>query len=222
MKDFCRTVLAAAAGWVAVSGSSAMAQASCDRATLQDIADRYVRAQAEGSMFALPVGEWVDYRENLVMSSSATGVLGSPREFVWTSKLLDTAQCKVFVEGVILSPEPYVLATVVNNGFFGVNQISTVVGSGDAEAVLAQAKGEEWSDIAEGARATRQALTAAADAQLDAMETPVVDRSYVIDEARGAIGVFGRIGSLEGKAVSHVFRMENGAVKYHRGSAGRE
>ena len=133
MSNVVKRVLAMAAGCVAFCSAPALAQAACDRPTLQDIADRYVKAQADGSMFALPVGEWVDYRENLVMSSSATGVLGTPREFAWTSKLLDPAQCKVFVEGVILAPEPYVLATVVNNGFFGVNQISTVIGSGDAE-----------------------------------------------------------------------------------------
>lgn len=222
MSDVVKRVLAMAAGCVAFCSAPALAQAACDRPTLQDIADRYVKAQADGSMFALPVGEWVDYRENLVMSSSATGVLGTPREFAWTSKLLDPAQCKVFVEGVILAPEPYVLATVVNNGFFGVNQISTVIGSGDAAAVLAQAKTEDWSEIAEGSRATRQALIAAADAELDKASTAIVDRSYVVDEARGAVGVFGRIGTLEGRATSHVFRFANGAVRHHRESQAKQ
>ena len=120
------------AGW-----TPALAQAACDRATLQDIADRYVSAQAKGSLFELPVGEWVDYRENLTMSSSATGVLSQPMEFAWTVQLLDTAQCQVFVNGAITEPKEYVLASVVNNGFFGVNQVSTVIGAGSAAAMPA-------------------------------------------------------------------------------------
>ncbi|MGX7895271.1 hypothetical protein [Tsuneonella sp. HG222] len=222
MKVVRKALLAAAAGWAVLSGGSAMAQASCDRATLQDIADRYVKAQADGSMFALPVGEWVDYRENLVMSSSATGVLGTAREFAWTSKLLDTAQCRVYVEGVITAPEPYVLATVVNNGFFGVNQISTMVGSGDANAVMAAAKAEDWAEIPAASRAARKDLIAAADAVLDAEATPTVGRDYIVDEARGAVGVFARVGSAEGRATAHVFRIEDGAVKHHRENPARE
>ena len=88
MKRSCAVI----AGTLALAGwTPALAQAACDRATLQDIADRYVSAQAKGSLFELPVGEWVDYRENLTMSSSATGVLSQPMEFAWTVQLLDTA-----------------------------------------------------------------------------------------------------------------------------------
>ena len=205
------------AGW-----TPALAQAACDRATLQDIADRYVSAQAKGSLFELPVGEWVDYRENLTMSSSATGVLSQPMEFAWTVQLLDTAQCQVFVNGAITEPKEYVLASVVNNGFFGVNQVSTVIGAGSAAAVLAQGRGEDWSEVPEGARAGRAELLAAANAHLDGLVEEIVERSYVVDEAKGAVGVFVRIGGVSGPATSYLFRIEDGAVRYvHAGGSAK-
>ena len=205
------------AGW-----TPALAQAACDRATLQDIADRYVSAQAKGSLFELPVGEWVDYRENLTMSSSATGVLSQPMEFAWTVQLLDTAQCQVFVNGAITEPKEYVLASVVNNGFFGVNQVSTVIGAGSAAAVLAQGRGEDWSEVPEGARAGRAELLAAANAHLDGLDEEIVERSYVVDEAKGAVGVFVRIGGVSGPATSYLFRIEDGAVRYvHAGGSAK-
>ena len=196
-----------------VASGSALAQASCDRATLQDIADRYVSAQAKGSLF-----EWVDYRENLQMSSSATGVLSQPMDFAWSVQLLDTAQCQVFVDGVITQPREYVLASVVNNGFFGVNQVSTVVGAGAAAQALEQARGEDWGELPEGARAPRPQLLAAANAYLDGLDEEIVDRRFVVDEAKGAVGVFARIGGEKGPAASYSLRIEDGAVRHARAS----
>jgi hypothetical protein len=193
--------------------SAALAQASCDRATLQDIADRYVKAQAKGSLFELPVGEWVDYRENLVMSSSATGVLSQPMEFAWSVPLLDTAQCQVFVIGVITQPKEYLLASVVYNGFFGVNQVSTVIGAGSAAATLAKGKAEDWGELPEAERATRPELLALANAHLDALGEDIADRRYVVDETKGAVGVFARVGGEKGPAASYTFRIEDGAVR---------
>ena len=219
MKRSCAVI----AGTLALAGwTPALAQAACDRATLQDIADRYEKAQAKGSLFELPVGEWVDYRENLTMSSSATGVLSQPMEFAWTVQLLDTAQCQVFVNGAITEPKEYVLASVVNNGFFGVNQVSTVIGAGSAAAVLAQGRGEDWSEVPEGARAGRAELLAAANAHLDGLDEEIVERSYVVDEARGAVGVFARVGSVSGPAASYTFRIEDGAVRYVHASRSAE
>ena len=212
-------VFAAAA--VSVSGP-VMAQASCDRATLQDIADRYEKAQAEGSLFQLPVGEWVDYRENLTMSSSATGVLSQPMEFAWTAQLLDTQQCRVFVKGVITEPKGYVLATVVNNGFFGVNQVSTVVGGEGAAETLAGVGSQDWGELSEGGRTARAQLIAAANAHLDGLGKEIVERSFVVDEAKGGVGVFARLGDIRGPAVSYTIRIEDGAVRYAHESVSAE
>ena len=216
--SICAIALAAA---LAVSAPAA-AQAACDRGTLQDIADRYVKAQAKGSLFELPVGEWVDYRENLVMSSSATGVLSQPMEFAWSVPLLDTQQCQVFVEGVVTEPKEYVLASVVNNGFFGVNQVGTVIGAGSAAEALAKARSEDWGELPEAARAGRAQLLAAANAHLDGLDEEIVERSYVVDEARGAVGVFARVGSVSGPAASYTFRIEDGVVRHVHASRSAE
>ena len=211
------------AGTLSLAASTAaLAQASCERATLQDIADRYVKAQAKGSLFELPVGEWVDYRENLQMSSSATGVLSQPMDFAWSVQLLDAAQCQVFVEGVVTEPKAQVLASVVNNGFFGVNQVSTVVGAGDAAQALEQSRGEDWSELPESARMPRAQLLAAANAHLDGLGDEIVDRRFVVDEAKGAVGVFARIGGEKGPAVSYTFRIENGTVRHARSNSSAE
>ena len=219
MKRSCAVI----AGTLALAGwTPALAQAACDRATLQDIADRYEKAQAKGSLFELPVGEWVDYRENLTMSSSATGVLSQPMEFAWTVQLLDTAQCQVFVNGAITEPKEYVLASVVNNGFFGVNQVGTVIGAGSAAEALAKARSEDWGELPEAARTGRAQLLAAANAHLDGLDEEIVERSYVVDEARGAVGVFARVGSVSGPAASYTFRIEDGAVRYVHASRSAE
>src|SRR4051794_18570722 len=84
----------------------AAAQGQCSRETLQDVANRYVKAQHDGSVFALPVGEWVDYRENYQLVSTTTGVIGQPADFAWHLDLVDPGSCRVFVEGVILAPKP--------------------------------------------------------------------------------------------------------------------
>ena len=213
----------AIAGTLALAAwTPALAQAACDRATLQDIADRYVKAQAKGSLFELPVGEWVDYRENLVMSSSATGVLSKPAKFDWSAQLLDTQQCQVFVDGVITSPSEYVLATVVNNGFFGVNQVSTVIRATPAAAAIETGKAEQWGELPEASRMARAALIAAANAHLDGLPEPLTDRSFVVDEAKGAVGVFGRVGSSTGPAASYTFRIENGEIRHVRGGVSKK
>jgi hypothetical protein len=219
MRSNLKSVVAGimAVGTFAVAAPAA-AQALCDRATLQDIADRYVKAQAKGSLFELPVGEWVDYRENLQMSSSATGVLSQPMDFAWTVQLLDTAQCQVFVDGVVTEPKGQVLASVVNNGFFGVNQVSTVVGAGSAAEALESARAESWGELPEGARANRAQLLAAANAHLDGLGEAIVDRRFVVDEAKGAVGVFARSGSEKGPAVSYTLRIEDGSVRQVRAS----
>ena len=169
-------VAKAAIAGVAAAGAVAMASPAaaqgCTRDTLQEIADSYTKAQAEGSVFNLPIGEWLDYRENMVMSSSATGVISQPMDFAWQLQLLDTGNCRVFVEGVVLEPKPYVLATQIDFGFFGVGSMNTVVTDEgdwlfDAAKTYEYARRENWDTIPEDRRDTREELIAAADAYLD-------------------------------------------------------
>ena len=147
--------------------SPAAAQSQCSRETLQGVADDYVKAQQQGSIFALPVGEWVDYRENFGLRSTATGVISQPADFAWNVELVDSGNCRVLVEGVILKPKPYVIATRLAWSFNGLGQIGSVVTQPgdpdfDAQRAFDTASKEDWGTIPADKQDTRDALMAAA------------------------------------------------------------
>ena len=166
---------------VAVAGP-AFAQATCTRERLMEIADQYRAAQASGRaiMHMRPMGEWVNYYENFELSSmSFGGVIASPQKVDWDRSFYDTVSCTVYVESIITNPEhPYVLATMIRgSGAIG-SPIGTISGFDvivsdqddwlfDAGKTLYYAQREDWSEIPEGRRNTRQELQAAADAYLD-------------------------------------------------------
>lgn len=209
------------AGLAALAVAPAAAQqGNCARDTLQDVADRYLKAQKEGSVFALPVGEWVDYRENYGLVSTTTGVIGQPADFAWHVQLVDPGACRVFVQGVILKPKPYVVGTTLAWSFNGLGQINSVVTQPgdpgfDAEAASAAAAKEDWGEIAADKRETRAALLAAATAHVAALPGPkLADAEYTVDETKGAVAVRGHAGGPDGPAVGHVLRIEGGKVRY--------
>lgn len=198
----------------------AAAQGQCSRDTLQDVATRYLKAQHDGSVFALPVGEWVDYRENYGLVSTTTGVIGQPADFAWHVALIDPGSCRVFVQGVILKPKPYVVGTTLAWSFNGLGQINSVVTQPgdpqfDAQAAADAAAKEDWSAIPEGKRDSRDALLAAAKAWLAAQSGPqLADAEFTIDETKGAVAVRGHVGGEDGAAMGHVLRIEGGKVRY--------
>jgi hypothetical protein len=163
-------LIAALSGLAAAS--PAQAQGACDRALLQGIADSWVAALERGTMMTMNLGEWVDYQENF-RRSSLGGFLDKPRAVDWHLALLDTTTCKVYVEAVMLDAErPLVTATQIGNGFFGVGPFSNIVTDEgdwlfDARATYEYARQEDWGEIPEGERATRDQLIAAANAYLD-------------------------------------------------------
>lgn len=169
---------AGTAGLAAIVGlalaTPAAAQGQCSRETLEDVAARYVKAQHDGSVFALPVGEWVDYRENYAIVSSGVGVISQPSDFAWNVNLVDTGNCRVFVQGAILAPKPYVVGTRLAWSFNGLGQIDSVVtrpgdAGFDAQATVDAASREDWGPIPADKRDTRETLMAAARAYLDAL-----------------------------------------------------
>ena len=166
---------------VAVAGP-AFAQATCTRERLMEIADQYRAAQASGRaiMHMRPMGEWVNYNENFELSSMTFGgVIASPQKVDWDRSFYDTATCQVYVESIITNPEhPYVLATMITargspgsgaGTIAGFDVIVTDQGDWqfDAGKTLYSAQREDWTDIPEGQRNTREELRAAADAYLD-------------------------------------------------------
>jgi hypothetical protein len=146
---------------------------TCDRASLKDVADKYVEAQRQGMPLLIPMGNWVVYNENFKQSSMSTGVLSTPLDIAWHLILLDETTCQVFIEmAAPNNPHPYVLAVQFparggNAGNF--NVISTDKGDWlfDAAATAKYAQAENWSVIPEAERNTREELIAAADAYLD-------------------------------------------------------
>lgn len=191
-----RTFCAALAATTALAiASPAQAQGSCDREMLQGIADDWVEALEQGTMMTMNLGEWVEYNENFERGSLG-GFLDHPREVDWHLALLDTTSCQVFVEAVMLDEErPIVTATQIGNGFFGVGPFDNIVTDEgdwlfDAEATYEYARREDWSELPEGERASREELIAAADAYLDLFNDPTVEVPWGEPCARLEGGVY--------------------------------
>ena len=126
------------------------------------------------------MGEWVNYYENYELSSMTFGgVIASPQKVDWDRSFYDTVACQVYVESIITNPaHPYVLATMIRGTGSPGSPPGTVSGFDvivsdqddwlfDASKTLYYAQREDWSDIPEAQRNTRQELQAAADAYLN-------------------------------------------------------
>lgn len=172
-----RFVIGALGALAAVAvASPAAAQAGCSRERLQEIADQYRASQADGRaiMHMRPMGEWVNYNENFELSSMTFGgVIATPQKVDWDRSFYDTAACTVYVESIITNPEhPYVLATMIQSRGGTINGFDVIVADQDdwlfdASKTLYYAQREDWSDIPEAQRNTREELRAAADAYLN-------------------------------------------------------
>jgi hypothetical protein len=180
MKRFVIGALGALAA--AAIASPAAAQAGCSRERLKEMADQYRAAQAAGSiiMNMRPMGEWVNYYENYELSSMTFGgVIASPQKVDWDRSFYDTVACQVYVESIITDPKhPYVLATMIRGTGSPGSPPGTVSGFDvivtdqgdwffDASKTLYYAQREDWDEIPEAERNTREELKAAADAYLD-------------------------------------------------------
>ncbi|WP_343807196.1 hypothetical protein [Alteraurantiacibacter aestuarii] len=171
--------------------SPAMAQAGCSRESLQDLADTYVEAQTLGEGFRVPMGEWVQYRENNALSSMTFGgVLADPHEVDWYRAFLDTQTCNIFVELIVDDAEsPWVLGTKISTRGGLVNRYDVVTSTKgdwlfDASKTLEYAQGEDWRVIPEADRLPREAIIAAADAYLDRFNDTSVEVPWGPDCAR--------------------------------------
>ena len=219
------TIALAGFAMLSLASPAAAQGAQCSRDTLQDVANRYVKAQHDGSVLALPVGEWVDYRENYELGSTDSGVIGQPADFAWHLDLIDTGNCRVFVEGVILKPKPYVVDTRMAWSFNGLGQIGSIVthpgdAGFDAQKTYDTASKEDWSAVAADKRASRDDLMAAAKAYL-ATQPALTDPEFTVDETKNAVAVRGQLGGPDGPAVSHVMRIEGGKVSYVHSMTGK-
>ncbi len=249
----------AALGLIAAAAATpALAQGQCDRAQLQRLADAYVTAQSTGEGFRVPMGEWVQYRENYALSSMTYGgVLATPHVVDWHRSFLDTTTCTIFVELIVDDAEsPWVLGTKISTRGGLVTRydvVTTTTGDWlfDAAHTRYYATREDWSVIPEGQRNTRAEIIAAADSYLNKFNDPasvvawgtpcarleggvytgrglptdscdvgvpsgvaMAQRDYIVDEALGSVAVRLRMGGAEGLADAHIFRIENGLIRF--------
>lgn len=153
--------------------SPAAAQGACSRELLQSMADKYVQAQEEGLPLRLPMGNWMVYRENFKLSTMSQGILSTALPISWHRALLDTTQCRVFLEMVSHEGEhPYVIAVQFGVRGDSAGNIDAIVADHDdwlfdAAKTYEYARREDWSEIPPARRNTREELIAAADAYLD-------------------------------------------------------
>jgi hypothetical protein len=182
MKATTSAIMGAAA--LALFATPAAAQfggGACDRASLQEMADKYVKAQTEGMPLYMPMGNWVTYHENGKLSTMSQGTLSTALPISWHRALLDTTACKVFLQMTSHEGDkPYVLTaqfTARGGNASGFQVISTTTGDWlfDAKYTYEYARREDWPVIPENRRNTREELIAAADAYLDLFADKTVE-----------------------------------------------
>jgi len=157
------------------------ARAECSRATLQALAETYVKAQTEGKAGLLPLANGASYAENNQAMEIGAGVLAGALKVDFTRSFLDTTQCATFTELVAATdPHPYVIHTRIEATGDGkvAKMESVVTDAGDwvfgAAEHLAVTQTENWTEIPADRRDTRAAIQAAADAYLDNWGDPAL------------------------------------------------
>ncbi|HTQ37288.1 MAG TPA: hypothetical protein VMH77_09665 [Steroidobacteraceae bacterium] len=235
----------------------APARAACTRTELQTTVDAYLAAQKSGNPASLPLASSAKYIENTAATPPARGILATPLKIDFSRSLLDTAICETFTEVIVTDKfHPYVLGVrgKVANG--RLTELETLVTDADdwlfnADNYLKYSSSEDWGRIPAGARATRAALIAAANAYFDVFNdssvkvpwgTPcnrleggvrtgkglpsdscnvgvpanggmkLTDRRFIADPEIGAVVGFIRWPTTVPD--SHVFRIENGRIRF--------
>lgn len=157
------------------------ARAECSRATLQKVADTYVKAQTDGEAALLPFAKGASYAENDKAMDVREGVLAGPLKVDFTRSFHDTTQCATFTELVAATdPHPYVIHTRIEATPDGkISKMESVVSdAGDwmfgAAEHLAVTRSQDWGEIPKGKRDTRAVIRAAADAYLDNWGDPAL------------------------------------------------
>ncbi len=147
--------------------------AECSRATLQDIAATYVKAQTAGQPELLSLASNASYAENDVSMDIKKGVLSQALPVDNTRSLLDSVQCATFTEITSATAKhPYVIHTRMLVADSKISAIESVVtDDGDwvfnATGHLYWSKRETWDPIPEARRDTRDVIKAAGDAYLN-------------------------------------------------------
>jgi hypothetical protein len=163
------------AGALLLGAAPALAQQGpgCTREELQKVVDTYLSAQTTGEPLKMPMTLWVDYNEQGLTASMATGIISMPQKIDFSRTLIDTRACQTFTEVIITDPaHPYVLGVQmsIRGGQVGAMQV-LVTDKDDwlfnAANTLKYDKAETWSEIPPAERDSRETILAAANAYLD-------------------------------------------------------
>ncbi len=174
---------AALACGIVFAGAPAFAQFGCSRADLQKATDEYLATQASGDTTLMHMSLWVDYEEQMQDATMSTGIITKPQKIDFHRSLLDTGSCTSFTEAVITNPaHPYVLGVLLRTRGGQTGGMQMLITDHDdgwlfnAANTLKYSKAEDWSEIPEAQRDSRDTLVAAANAYLDSFD----DKSVVV------------------------------------------
>jgi hypothetical protein len=156
-------------GASALVAAPAMAQESCSRETLQAAVDSYIAAQTAGDASRMTLAQGVVYKEQFQPADMAAGIVSRPLAVDFRHSLLDEERCQTFTEIVVADPaHPYVLGVHLTVADGAIAEIDSIVTDDDdwlfsAEKFLAGIKDEDWGEIPEADRDSRDTIVAAAD-----------------------------------------------------------
>lgn len=174
--------LAALAGTALAHLAPRQNTTDCTREFLQDAVATYIAAQTAGDPSAFThLTSAATYTENFVSSDAAAGILASPLVIDHNRSLYDTTQCATYTELIVTdASHPYVIGTQLWFSGAEVELIETLVtDEGDwlfnAADTLQYAEGEDWFEIPEADRDTREVIQAGGDAYLDIFNDKTVE-----------------------------------------------
>jgi hypothetical protein len=157
-------------------------QVSCARGGLQRAVNLYIEAQTKGDPSGLPLPErGLGYFENMAPVAIAEGLISQPLKIDHHRSLLDTATCQTFTEVIVTNKEkPYVLGTRMRVNHDKIAEIEilwTTTGYWlfNADTYLQHSSAENWDPIPADERDSRETLTFAANAYLDAFLEQKID-----------------------------------------------
>jgi hypothetical protein len=153
----------------------------CTRSMLQEAADSYVAAQADGIYSNIKwLSSNVTYNENNKTADITKGILSQALTVAHNRSTLDTTQCATYTELIIVDTKnPTVSGTQMRFTGNNITKIESIIThKGDwafnATAALTYATPENWGTIPVEKRDSRATIQAAADAYLDLFNNATV------------------------------------------------
>lgn len=176
----------------------------CSRDVMQAAVDSYLAAQTAGDASLLNRADEITYKESRAETDIAGGILTRPIGIDFQHSLLDEYQCQTFTEIVDADGAvPYVLGVhlKLDKASGRITYIDTLVTDpGDwlfnAKNTLHWMQQEDWNEVPEGVRETRQALRDVANSYLDLFNDKTVEVKWAFPCRRLEGGAYTGRGEL--------------------------